>query len=307
MSPTTFRRRPHRIATAVAPVAAALLVAGCVGGDTDGSEDPVTPGEGTSPSTEPATEDDASNDALDLIGMWRVDDAEGEDDGTYLRVDETEFMVWRSCGVDFVSWRASDDLLLIGDIIAYVGDCHDTDDLPGELPWLSDATGFEFTDDGWQLVDAQGAVTATFTEDGSPEPHPDVSDALIEAPEITDHARERLGAHAALAQDLTPPSPEDLEGRWVPVEDAGTEPFAEFNADGTWGGSDGCNDGGGRWLTGDDGTFLAIGGPMTQIGCEGENVPQVLETARTVAIDDDVLSFFDIDGDEILQLQRDAA
>lgn len=73
------------------------------------------------------------------------------------------------------------------------------------------------------------------------------------------------GPHPASAGDLT-------GGPWYPADGtAQGRAFAEFAADGSWTGSDGCNGQSGTWAIDDDGAFTGTAGMSTLIGCE--NVP----------------------------------
>src|SRR5690606_5637515 len=90
------------------PVLATVLLAGCA------TPNPSTP---TDPGVAPG---DSS--AVDLVGMWRVSDAAGETEKTWLRLDTHEFMLWRDCGVISGSWTAGEHLF-IAEVHGAMGGC----------------------------------------------------------------------------------------------------------------------------------------------------------------------------------------
>ncbi|MBX0300890.1 META domain-containing protein [Cryobacterium sp. 1639] len=270
--------------------AAALLLTGCAS-DPAGSSPPVGPG-----STAEST-------SIGLVNVWRVSGVADEEPHTWLRFDAHEFQLWRDCGPISGSWRATDTLFL-----AYVNSATD-ECVPGaslpELPWLESVTGYRPAGDGWDLTGADGAVLASLTIDGTPDPIPTVIDSLTEPPPITAEVRAALARPAAAPADATPATAEDLAGRWVPVGfDDYTDPHALFEADGTWSGSDGCNGNAGRWVVDPSGTILTTGGMSTAMGCAGELVPSWVIDARVAVLDDDRLRLLDADGAELGVLER---
>ena len=88
---------------------------------------------------------------------------------------------------------------------------------------------------------------------------------------LIDALRRMLAPAAALPAGLRPAAAADLVGRWVPGDRPEARsprpPHVTFAADGDWTGSDGCNGQGGRWLAGPAGSFLAVAGPQTLMGC----------------------------------------
>ncbi|MFI0791776.1 META domain-containing protein [Micromonospora rubida] len=85
-------------------------------------------------------------------------------------------------------------------------------------------------------------------------------------PVVTDAARRALAPAAPLPAALIPVDRRRLAGRWVPT-DGHKAAYVEFTADGEWRGSDGCNDGSGRWITAAGGTLLATAGAVTLMYC----------------------------------------
>lgn len=80
---------------------------------------------------------------------------------------------------------------------------------PFEAPWLEATTGYRASGEGWELVDADGAITASLTVDRAPEPHPDAADYFTRPPEVTEQLREVLQKPAALPAGLAPATVEE--------------------------------------------------------------------------------------------------
>src|SRR5687767_13800723 len=71
----------------------------------------------------PATENtNVEPGPLGLVNLWRVSDAEGESDETWLRLDAHEFQLWRDCGMIQGTWSATETLLL-ATVFGALGDC----------------------------------------------------------------------------------------------------------------------------------------------------------------------------------------
>jgi len=94
---------------------------------------------------------------------------------------------------------------------------------------------------------------------------------------------------------------EAIEGTWYPlqidgyaVSDQGAATFADaylqFDADGDWSGSDGCNGLGGSYEISADGSFSAQAGPQTEIGCANVPTAGLLVQAQQVGIDGQTLT-----------------
>jgi hypothetical protein len=220
-----------------------------------------------------------------------------------LRLDAQEFQLWRDCGMIMGSWRATDTLFL-GSVHGASGECATTA-MP-RVPWLEDVTGFTPTADGYELVSSSGEVVASLSIDGAPEPIPTAAEFFTQPPEITEEVRAQFRAAAKLPSGLTPAMADSLLGKWIPVAYAvSTDPHVVFDADGTWTGSDGCNGGGGRWVVGAAGEFLATSGPSTLIYCEGAPVPSWVAQATSAGFNvDEWLLLFDASGTEIGRLSR---
>ncbi|KGM09224.1 hypothetical protein N868_03745 [Cellulomonas carbonis T26] len=267
---------------------AAIGVLGVTACGPDGGR-PVPPG---------VAEQDADADPQGLVGLWRVE-RPGGSDAEWLRLDASELQLWSDGDVVLGSWTAGGSLL-VASVDGWIGDAD-----PEDAGWLGAVVGYRGTGSGWELVDVDGAVVATLRVDGAPDPHPDVTDEWTRPPEVTDRTREVLASPAPLPPALSPPTREDLTGRWVadaPVAD--DEPHVDLAGDGTYTGSDGCNGAAGRWALGAEGRFLATSGPMTAIGCDGAPVPSWVATARRVGMDGGALVLLDADGEELGRLSR---
>jgi heat shock protein HslJ len=237
-----------------------------------------------------------------LVNLWRVAGAEGEAADTWLRLDARQFQLWRDCGMITGSWTASAGLFLAAPW-GTMGDCA-TGSMP-VVPWLERASGYVATPGGFDLVDASGHALAVLTIDGAPDPIATAAEFYAQAPQITPETTKAFRTPSALATGLTAATAEALLGTWVPVAYAvKTNPHVTFTADGRWTGSDGCNDGGGRFAVGGGGMLLSTAGPSTLIGCEGAPVPTWVAQATSAGFDKDWLLLFDLDGNEIGRLDR---
>lgn len=286
----------RRFRAAAATLVALAVLAGCAGGSGD---------DGAPPGAGPDAEVGAGADPVGLIGLWRVHDAEGESDPTWLRLDAPGLDLWRDCGLVTGSWSAS-GTAMVAAVFGAVGDCGGS--AVPEVPWLTSTAAYRSADEGWELLDAAGSVVATLTVDGAPEPIPSVAEAYAEPPEVTAEARAALAPPAALPEGLAAVDAAELEGRWVPASGSGwpaEEPFVEFGADGSWTGSDGCNGAAGRWAVDQGGRLLATEGPMTAIACDGVGVPGAVANAGRAGLDGGTLVLTDAAGEELLRLARD--
>ncbi len=273
------------------PAVAILLLAGCA------SEPPID----DLPPAEPPLFGESA--AIDLVNLWRVTDAAGEADETWLRLDAHEFQLWRDCGVVAGSWAATDTLFLGGVWGAMGGNCA-ADGIP-TVDWLDEVTGYAKTASGYELLAADGSIVASLSIDGAPEPIPTMAEYFAEPPELTEEVYSHFRSPVPLGADFEPATTDALAGRWVPVEDSPTDPHVEFSADGTWLGSDGCNGGSGRWAVSDSGEFLATSGPSTLMWCEGAPVPSWVAQASAAGFDaDGLLHLFDASGAELGVLTR---
>ena len=254
------------------PVVAIFLLAGCA------SQPPI---DDPPPAESPLFGESA---AIGLVNLWKVTDAAGEAEQTWLRLDANEFQLWRDCGMIMGSWRATDSLFLASANSAS-GECA-TDAIPA-VDWLESATSFSETGDGYELRAKGGDVVASLTIDGAPEPIDTAAEYFAQPPEITDEVRAQFAVPEPLDAKFEPATADALQGTWVPAEQTSTDPHVEFSADGTWTGSDGCNGGSGRWAVSGTGEFLATSGPSTLMWCEGAPVPSWVAQASAAGVDAD--------------------
>jgi len=232
-----------------------LLVAACGTGTAGGPEQPGPPAS-------------APGDPVDLVGLWTVREAAGEEPGAILRLGEG-LSLWRSCGHLDGSWRATAEGLFIDLVFGGSGACyHGPDSVPD---WLRQAAGYRADGPDRLLVDRGGSTVARLVPGGRPKVDADTAPSEGEPPVLTDAQRRMLAPAAALPAGLQPAAAADLVGRWVPGDrpDVRTprSPHVTFAADGDWTGSDGCNGQGGRWLAGPAGSFVAVAGPQTLMAC----------------------------------------
>jgi heat shock protein HslJ len=123
------------------------------------------------------------------------------------------------------------------------------------------------------------------------------------------------GGQAPVAERATPQvlSAQTVSGTWRPLEITGVkslkaarpeDPVLTLRPDGTWVGSDGCNELQGTYTIGQRGAFTATSGPQHMMGCD--NVPHtgVLKAAKRVAVDGDTLRFFGADGRQLASYAR---
>ncbi|MFB2584164.1 META domain-containing protein [Herbiconiux liukaitaii] len=112
------------------------------------------------------------------------------------------------------------------------------------------------------------------------------------------------GGTAGSGEDA-PVTSADLVGSWVTGESyptAPTEPYLALADDGTWKGSDGCNNTVGDWSLTDDGVLSATSGFSTLIGCQGADLPGFLKKSSSAYLSGDSLILADDAGDVLVTL-----
>lgn len=278
----------RRIAALLVVVAA--LATGC-------SSPPVA-----APRDLPTPPPPAEGGPIDLVGLWRVADAEGEGPAVWLRLDAGEFQLWRDCGMIRGSWRAGGELIAASTYSAS-GECAGGGELRS-VPWLDATVRYEKDGDRWILRDADGDLTASLFIDGAPAPIETAAEFYTEPPEIDARVREYFAAATTLPPGLQPATADSLPGRWEPLESYATDPHVDVAPDGTWTGTDGCNGGSGRWALGDAGDLVATAGVSTAMACEGANVPWFFASAALAGFDGAELVLLDGSGAELGRLIR---
>jgi len=248
---------------------------------------------------------DVGNDsgAIGLVNLWRVSGAVGEAPNTWLRLDASEFQLWRDCGMISGSWAASGTLFL-GAVTSASGTCSTADAMP-TIDWLDAASSYRRTTTGFALVNRDGHDVATLTVDGAPKPIDTVDVSYTKPPVVTDAVRAVFRQPTDLPAKLTPATSTTLLGTWVPATGAmPTNPHVTFGSDGTWTGTDGCNDGGGRWAIDAGGRFLSTASSSTLIGCDGAPLPAIVTATTRAAFDGATLVLLGHDGHEEGRLAR---
>jgi len=286
----TVRRTVGAVA-AVAVLGAGVVVGGSLWGGRTTTPPAQTPPVTAVPTPPAELTPVTAERRLGLIDMWRVA-AEGEGSQTWLRLAPGEATVWRECGFLSAGWAVG-ETAFAGGLVSWNQGCGDSEP---EVAWLDAARWYQPDGDGWRLLDASGAVVATLRHDGLPEPHPDVLPEYAQPPAVDEAAAWWLADPAAVPDGLTPASAGAVLGRWEVDNPVPTDPYVELSADGTWRGSDGCNESAGRWAVDRDGWFLVTSGARTEIGCDGAPLPDLLATARRLAFDADSLVLLDQDG-----------
>lgn len=235
-------------------------------------------------------------DAVALIGMWAIRGV-ADHEPALLRLDRDggawDLALLRQCGVLYGGWDADGHGLFIADAghggsgwVTSEG-CNDEALAP---QWLQSAVAHRRDGHGHALLDHAGAVVARLVPGDVPNFRSNAPQEIAEPPEVTEHARRALAPSAPLPAGLTPTTEQALQGRWAPLDrPESSTAHVDFDAHGSWIGSDGCNQLGGRWRAGSGGGFLATGGPSTLIGCENVPVQDRLTSASRAGFDGDVL------------------
>ncbi len=179
------------------------------------------------------------------------------------------------------------------------------------LDWLEAASGFRTAGSGLTLLDADGRATVALERAPGTPARPAVG---------TGRAEE--GAVPGLPAGVEPATRDDLVGRWTflgaasgpdgaggptrpakgpdgvaAVGRAPVQPFVELRADGSWTGSDGCNEQSGHWSAGGAGRLVAVSQPTVPlVRCDGPDVGHALTRAARAGIDEDRLVLVDAAG-----------
>ncbi|GAA0999688.1 META domain-containing protein [Subtercola frigoramans] len=108
------------------------------------------------------------------------------------------------------------------------------------------------------------------------------------------------------APQFTPASSSTLPGRWVVADTYSSpdQPYLAFEHDGTWKGSDGCNNAKGTWSMDSSGALTTTSGPVTRIYCDGAPLPLYLIDATSAKFDGTTLTLVGHKTDELVKLKR---
>lgn len=249
---------------------------------------------GTGPQAPPVS---GQVDPVELIGIWAVADPAGTDQGV-IRIAPDGFSWWPECGHIAGTWRANPAGMWVGYVHSWGPGCDPTD-TPG---WMARAVAFRPGPAGVDLIDVDGETTARLRPGATPPPGPGVAPSEVAPPEVTDEVRDRYAPPADLPSGLAPADSAALVGRWRPA-DQGAGAFVQLDPDGSWHGSDGCNQQGGRWVAGQDGLLLAVSGFSTLIGCDNVPVGSWLTQAARAGLDGDDLVLVDRAGAQVGRLR----
>ena len=252
-------------------------------------------------------------DPVALVGLWKVS-ASGEASGAVLRMDgEQQIMLFRRCIALTGGWQANRDGQFLAGFDSYSPDTQgpactgveEPADGPDFTPeWLARATGFQAEGTDLLLLDPSGAAVARLSPGAKPVTRADMAAELTGVPQVTAETRQRFDVVAApLPAGLTPATTATLLGRWQP-DGGDVGAYVEFQDDGQWRGSDGCNGQGGRWSAGPDGSFLAVAGPSTLIGCANVPVAGWMGEARRAGFDGTTLVLLDGAGKDLGRLTK---
>jgi hypothetical protein len=233
-----------------------------------------------------------SVDVAELVGSWSVSGTGTV--GAVLVLESTRFELRSGSDVRYGGWRADSSGLFVAHVTGAGGDAPPDMSTP---QWLEAATAVTRAGSHLLLLDAAGEATAHLSPQGGPPPG---------AAGPAGH----FGPAAPLPTGLEPPERSRLVGRWEITDReqaarAPQPPHVDLAAEGSWTGSDGCNVGAGRWVSGPHGMLLATSGPMTLKGCEGmAGVPGWLASTVRAGFDGETLVLFDVDGRELGRLIR---
>jgi hypothetical protein len=231
-----------------------------------------------------------------LVGTWKVK-APGEGPGVALSLGE-RLILFRSCGEIGGDWRADHAGRFVDYLFSEDGSCsHGREAIA--VPWLTQATGYRVQGRHRLLLNSAGHVVARL----SPGAHPSVnshdspSDAL--PVRLTPAIRAMLAPSPPLSSGLRPANADTIVGRWRTLgRQAGNRAsYVQFNPNGSWVGSDGCNGAAGRYAIDDSGRLITTdGGPNGLVACQGTQAMYWVERTRRIGVDGHDLVLLDAHG-----------
>jgi hypothetical protein len=243
---------------------------------------------------------------LDLLGVWKVK-APGEGPGVALRLGE-QLILFRSCGEIGGDWRADHAGRFVDYVFSADGSCsHGTQAIA--VPWLAQVTGYQVQGSSRLLLNTAGHVVARLLPGAHPKvsSHDSPSDAL--PVRLTPAIRAMLAPSPPLSSGLHPANADAIVGRWRTVgRQNGTRPsYVQFNPNGSWVGSDGCNGAAGRYAIDDSGRLITTdGGPNGAVGCIGTQAMYWAERTRRIGVDGHDLVLLDAHGKVLGRLTSEA-
>lgn len=250
-----------------------------------------------------------------LIGMWRVTEAADEPADTVLRLssgDGDALILFRSCGDFLGDWTASVSGAFVGDVTGFSQACMkptvNSDNITPR--WIADSRAFRVRGTERDLLSANGTLMARLVPAKQPlHPTPDLLKDLRQPPTIDPITMHKLRTvPQPLPTNATPATATTILGKWVPYPKRqyrdGKTPYLDFNKDGSWSGSDGCNGSGGPWALASGGEVVTTSGPSTLIGCDGAPTGAWLMQAGRAAISGDLLTLYAPGGQVVARLTR---
>lgn len=231
-------------------------------------------------------------DVADLLGSWSVTATAPAD--TILVLHPDGFELRSGPAVRYGSWRADSSGLFVAHVTGASGGARPDMSTP---PWLEAAATVTAATGDRLLLDVGGRTTARLSPRAWPPPAPGGPTG-------------RPGPAAPLAAGLEPVEHSRLVGRWKIADHeraapAPQPPHVDLAPGGAWTGTDGCNNGAGRWTSGPAGALLATSGPMTLMACAGmAPVPGWLGQTARAGFDGATLVLLDADGRELGRLVR---
>jgi hypothetical protein len=232
---------------------------------------------------------------LALAGTWTVK-APGEGPDVALSLGE-QLILFRSCGEIQGDWRADHGGRFVDYVYGEDGSCfHSRQGFP--VPWLTQATGYRVHGRTRLLLNSAGHVVARLSPGAHPRvnSHNSPSDAL--PVRLTPAVLALLAPSPPLSTGLRPANADTIIGRWralgLPADDPG---YLQFNRNGHWAGSDGCNGAAGRYAIDDAGRLIITdGGPNGIVACRGTQAMYWAENTRRIGLDGHDLVLLDVHG-----------
>lgn len=309
--PRVIKTRTVRAFTATAVATSLLLaVTSCSTGSAE------TASTSTSASSTSSASASAMLDTTVLTGTWVVTNTGTAADGTTVTLSAEpgktgSATIVAACGTVDGVWGANADGMFLGSVTTWTASCETSTSTstsegvsPQIVAWFTTATTYSTPSDGSATVTFANSAKANIA-----------TLVALQSPSVAESAPLSSDQSASGESPTSTPPPiatvSDLEGKWVQEgrpQVAPTPPYIEFDSDGTWSGSDGCNATSGRWLLTDSGSILATAGPTTLISCTGMvSLGTALTEAQYVSITDDTLYLWKANGSEIIRLVPEKA
>lgn len=309
------RSTSSRLLPVLALASGLSLVAGCAGADrrveaTDPAGDPSESAGGATGSLVDAREPWMSE-PDGLHGVWRIEEAAGEEPGATVTINADEIRLERECGSLTATWDAA-----LNQLVAHRSQADGTCDLAlldDPIGWLDAAEGYLADDlygvptaeaqadpgtpvEAWRLLDRGGLSVALLTR----------VDGATDEPAGPSTGAEDATDPAPLPDGLAPALGGDLIGEWIPEGAGDSGSVLRIDGDRRFTASDGCNEAAGSVANLRGGRLLVAAGATTEMACDGVDVTWTLAAAGRAGIDSatDELVLVDPDGTELLRFTR---